>query len=301
MNCNCPENYTNIGDECIKTTIINNIECPPGCTLITLPNGNAVCSCVDSVTPIEQPLKKPIYFDNVNYFKDVSWTISFKPNEGWNSYFSFYPDYSVGHNGFFQTGYNWGTSKGTIWSHLLNNNSFGIFQGVKHGFALEFPISNGGGNKILNSLSLDVEAKRYLNGYDEVFYPNKGITDMYIYNSKNNSGNLVLHPQESLIVNRKYPYLQDGKQHISSTFTEGKQITNYFFNRLVNQKNGINQFIRDENNIFKTINPKAVSFTGKRLTERISGDSFIAHIENTQDSQFNILIKYAVSEETITE
>ena len=301
MNCNCPENYTNIGDECIKTTIINNIECPPGCTLITLPNGNAVCSCVDSIAPIEQPLKKPIYFDNANYFKDLSWTISFKPNEGWNSYFSFYPDYSPSSNGFFQTGFNWGTSKGTIWSHLLNNNSFSVFQGVKHGFALEFPISNGGGNKILNSLSIGVEAKRYLNGYDEVFYPNKGVTDMYIYNSKNNSGNLVLHPQESLVSNRKYPYLLDGKQHISSTFTEGKQIANYFFNRLVNQKNGINQFIRDENNIFKTINPKAVSFTGKRLTERLVGDNFIAHIENTQDSQFNILIRYAVSDETVVE
>ena len=136
MNCSCPPNYTLVGETCIKTTVISDIECPVGCELVMTEDGNAYCSCEDSIDPIETQIKTPIYFDNTNYFKDVSFTISYKPNEGWNSYFSFYPDFSVAHNGFFQTGFNWGISKGTMWNHTLQNDSFSVFQGVKHGFAL---------------------------------------------------------------------------------------------------------------------------------------------------------------------
>jgi hypothetical protein len=299
MTCNCPENYTLVGNECIKTTTINDIECPIGCETITRLDGTAFCRCIDSVDPIIEPLKKPIYFDNTDYFKDVSWTLSYKPTEGaWNSYFTFYPDYSVASQEYFQVGYNWGVDKETLWSHPMNNNSFGVFQGRYNPFILEFPIANDNSNKILNSLSIDIESRRYNNHYDYSVHQSIGITDMFIYNPTNNSGNLKLHPQKGIADERKYPITEGNNQHILTTFTEGKQITNYFFNRVINQDNNVPMFKKDANNIFKTIDPRAVKFGGKRTTERMKGDNFIVNLSNTKNSQYQILIKSTISNET---
>lgn len=267
--------------------------CPENHILTTNSLGEDIC--------IEQkePKRKVIYFDNTDYFKDVSWTASYKPTEGaWNSYFTFYPDYSIAHNDYFQVGYNWGIDKQTLWSHPMNNNSFGVFQGRYNPFILEFPVANDNSNKILNSLSIDVEARRYNNQYDYSVHKNIGITDLMIYNSTNNSGNLKLHPQKSITDERKYPITEGNNQHILTTFTEGEQTVNSFFNRILNDNSGIPPLLRDENNIFKTINPRIVKFGGKRVLDRIRGDNFIVNLSNTQSSQFQILLKGLMSNET---
>jgi len=54
------------------------------------------CMSTESIPPIAVAVKKPISFDNTDYFKDVSWTISYKPTEGqWDSYFTFHPNFSI--------------------------------------------------------------------------------------------------------------------------------------------------------------------------------------------------------------
>lgn len=299
MNCNCPQNYTLVGDECVKTTVITDVECPPGCETLVRPNGTAYCRCTDSIEPTTELVKTPIYFDNKNYFKDVSWTVSYKPTEGaWNSYFTFYPDYSLSHQEHFQVGYNWGVDKQTIWKHPMNNDSFGVFQGKYNPWILEFPIANDNVNKILNSLSIDVEARVYTDQYDYSAQKDAGITDVFIYNSDNNTGQLILHPQKTLADERKYPITEGNKQHILSTFTEGKQTFNSFYNRILKDDSRIPHLLRDENNIFKTVNPRIVKFGGKKVLERMRGNGFIVNLSNTQSSQFQVLVRGLISNET---
>lgn len=243
---------------------------------------------------------KPIYFDNTDYFDDVSWTISYKPTDGmWNSFFTFYPDFSPYHQEYFQVGYNWGKHKGTLWNHLMNNNSFCVFQGEYNPFVIEFPISNENATKILNSVSFNIEARRYNNYGDFSIHKDIGITDMFIYNQTKNSGYLVLHPQKTLAENKKYPYTENNKQHIITSFTEGKQLTNYFFNRVVNQDSNVPMFKKDINNIFKVIDPRAVKFGTKKILERMAGEVFLVNISNVKDSSFNILIKNSINNETV--
>jgi hypothetical protein len=298
MSCICPEEYTDINEECVKITSVTPIQCPPNCNTVILDDGNAICRCTDIVELLSEPVKVPIPFDNTNYFKEVSWTLSYKPTEGgWNSYFTFHPNYSVPHNGFFQTGYN--SSSSTLWTHPLNNNSFCVFQGVYYPWVIEFPVANTAGNKILNSVTFDIEARRYLNQYDDVVYPQIGVTDMYIYNSKNNSGYLTLTPQKTITDLKKYPKTEGDKQNIITTFEDGKQRVNYFYNRVLNEKSGIPMFTRDENNIFKEISNKVVKFSGKKVLERMVGDNFIVHLSNTKDSRFNITIRHLISDETL--
>lgn len=242
-----------------------------------------------------------VFFDDDTLFKDVSFTISYKPTEAtWNSFFTFYPDYSIAHNGYFQIGYNWGQHKGTLWNHLLNNKSFSVFQNKYNPFILEFPVSNQQANKILASLAINVESRRYQNQWNFVTHPDVGMTDMFIYNSKQNSGYLVLRPQKTLTDNRKYPQVIDGKQHILTTFNEGNQHINYFFNRVLDEKANIPHLVKDENNIFSTIDSRIVKFGNKKILERMSGSDFIVNISNTKNSQFNILIKNIINSQIIT-
>jgi hypothetical protein len=306
LNCLCPPGYIQSTTEgniiCTKTTVLGNIFCPDGCTTVVRPNGTVYCDCTDTVEPVIEKIETSIYFDNKEFFKEVSWTISYKPTEGaWNSYFTFYPDYTPFHQEYFQTGYNWGDSKETLWNHTFNNDSFCVFQGKYNPWMLEFPIVNENVNKILNSISINVEAKRFSNHWDFSLLKDVGITDMYIYNNTNNTGNLVVHPQKTITDSNKYPKTEGDKQHIMSTNIDGKQNINYFYNRVINQNNNIPMFLRDENNIFKTINSRTVMFTGKRVLERMRGESFIVHLSNTKDSSFNISIKNTINNETLYE
>ena len=260
------------------------------------------CMSVESIAPTAVAVKKPISFDNTGYFKELSWTISYKLTEGqWDSYFTFYPNFSIAHQEHFQIGFNYGQDKGTIWNHTFKMDSFGVFQSRYEPWVVEFVIANENVSKILNSVSINVEAKRFTNHYDYSTDKNIGISDLFIYNQTNNTGYLVLHNQKSLADERKYPYVLDGKQHILSTSDEGKQSFNYFFNRTVNQDNNIPMFQRDENNIFKTIDPRAVKFSGKKTLERIKGETMIVNLSNTKDSNYNILIKNLINNETITD
>ena len=277
-------------------------------------DGVVYCVTLESVAPTIKGVKNPIYFDNttlingvvvptlVNYFKDVSWTISYKPQEGkWNSFFTFYPDYSPFHNGFFQTSYNWGRDKGTMWNHSLNNSSFQVFQGRIEPFILEFPIQNENVLKQVDSLSFNVESKRYTNSWDYSVWKDIGFNKFYIYNNTKHSGILNLFPQKTLTDNRKYPRLNpDGTQDILYTAINGYHNVNYFINRALNQSNNVPLWLRDDNNIFKEVNPRAVSFTGKRTLERMQGDEeYVVGLVNDTESRFNITIKKVINKETI--
>ena len=122
--CLCPENYTNIADECVKITTINNIQCPPGCALVVKPNGNAVCECLDIIVPTQEDKLTSIELTNPIYFKDVSFTVAYSPIlEKWISYYSFAPNYYLNHQNYFQTGINNSniSFERGLWSHLLCN------------------------------------------------------------------------------------------------------------------------------------------------------------------------------------
>lgn len=287
---------------CTCTTIISNITCPPGCTTIIRQDGNVECSCLETTTPTVANSKVPVFFDNDTYFKDASWTISYKLTEGsWNSYQTFYPDYSLSHNGFFQVGYNFGQDKGTVWNHLLSNNSFCVFQGRKNDPIIELPIINENVNKMLDSISLNIDAVHYVNDWDRTYDKNISFKNLFIYNQTNNSGMLGLNPQKMLSDNRKYPQTNANTQEILFTSNNGEQSINYFFNRIVNAQNNIPMFTTDSNNIFKTINTNAIKFSGKKVLERIRGDWFILHLQGSMDSRYNLILKNVINTETISE
>lgn len=286
---------------CSCETVIQNINCPPGCTPV-LEDNNIRCSCLDTVTPTVKGSRVPIFFDNEEFFESVEWTISYDIKNGsWGSYNTFYPDYTISHNGYFQAGYNFGQDKETLWNHLLNRSSFCVFQGRKNKPEIDMVIANENVNKILNSIALNIEAVHYQNDWDWVLNNQISFKNMYIYNRTNNSGMLGLNVQKSLTGNRDFPKTVGNTQEILFTSDQGKQNINYFYNRILNQNNNIPQFNIDKNNIFKSINENAVKFSGKKVLERMKGDSFIIHLEGMQDSRYNLILKNSINNETTIE
>lgn len=292
--------------EGVVDAVVDGIVCPPpsevepSCTEGCFQDDDN-CICVSTESPIISGEKTPIYFDNTDYFENVSWTISFNPTQGnWGSYFSFYPDYSPFNNNYFQVGYNFGQDKGTLWNHTMTNSSFQIFQGRLNPFTVEYPIVNENANKMLNSLSLGVEAKRYQNQWDTAVNKGIGFNKMTIWNQTNNSGVLNLVEQKTISDARKYPITNvNNSQSILFVPINGKHNINYFFNRAINQDSNIPQWVRDANNIFKTINSKSVSFKGKRTNERLKGEAFLVNLTNDTESRFSITLRNSINDETL--
>ena len=295
--CTCPEGYTLQGTDCIKTTTISNIECPPGCTTIIQPDGNAICNCKDSVDPVITPGKTPIEFNSPR-FKDVSWTIAFKAGEGWSSYFTFYPDYTVSHLDYFQNGFNWGEYKESLWAHTLGNKSFQVFQGDLNPSIIEFPIVNENTNKIFNTISLNIESKRWQNNWDFSQHPEIGFNKVIVHNNTNNSGNLELVEQRTLSQVSQFPKTKTNSQEILFTAEDEKHTFNYFYNRVKNERSNIPQFNWDNNRIFKEVNPQAVSFYGKQQLERMRGEAVLVTLINDKESRFSIALTNTINQNT---
>lgn len=310
--CLCPdETYIQSTVEgvviCTKTTTLVDIACPEGCETIIRLDGTVYCSCTEEVAPMITPLKEPIYFDDTNYFEDVSWTVAFKLGEGWSSYFTFYPNYTVSKIDHFEVGYNWAEDKETLWQHPLDNTSFQVFQGRLEPFLIEYPITNENTNKFLNAISLNVEAKRWQNKWDYSHHPEIGFNKAIIWNSTNNSGLLELVEQRTLHQTKDFPKtkydanLKTSSQEILFTALEGKHNFNYFYNRIINERSNTPMFLNDKNRINKEINLQAVSFKGKPTLERIKGDTFNVTLINDKESRFSILLESSINEETIYE
>ncbi len=286
---------------CTCTTIIPDISCPPGCTTVILGNGNAVCSCLEVVEPIIKPKKVPVDFSDTTFFKEVSFTLSYKPTEGkWISYHSIKPDYYVSHQQHFQQGSNYGIDKEKMWSHLLGNTSYQVFNGRLSPFIVEYVNPNQGARKLLETISLDVEGRRWQNEYDYAVKKGIGFNKLNIYNSTNNSGILNLFEQKSIADTRNYPKTNnDNTQDILYTSLNGNHTVNYFYNRVINQDNNVPIFLWDSCMVNKTINDSAISFKGKRILERLRGDYFYVRLINDKESKFQISLNKSENSEIV--
>lgn len=250
------------------------------------------------VDVVNEPLEEAEI--NEENSKDHSWTIAFKIGEGWGSYYSFKPDYYSFHNDFFQVGYNYGDFAETLWSHTLNNTSMQVFQGIKYPWIVEVPFKNQNVNKILKTVEINLESKRYQNQWDYSEHKDIGFNKMVIYNNTNNSGNLNLVQQKSYKDTNKYPITNgDGTQDILFSAENGKHYINYFYNRVKDQDRNIPNWLWDANMINKTVNQQAVSFRGKSLLERLKGQQFIMRLIQDKESRYSITLKDVQTKEII--
>lgn len=254
-----------------------------------------------STEKIEVPLPE-IEPTDTDKFKDVSWTVAFSPITGkWISFYDFKPNYYVAQKNYFQTGINYSTNGDEgefgLWSHLLTNRSYQVFYGKAYDWEIEIPTEGNGGKKMLETASYIMESLRYHNDYDYAENSKVGFDEMVIWNNTNNSGKLKLINQTSLAQINKYPKTNGNKsQDILQVNDEGVWSINYFYNRVKNQNNNVPLWLSDENQIDKELNQQAVSFYGKKVLERMRGQSFLINFKS-KDTQHKKIFKLSFFKE----
>ena len=241
-----------------------------------------------------------IELNNIEYFKDVSWTLSYSPiYQSWLSYYDFKPDYAISYNDYFQTGLNYSKDNNELglWSHLLTNKSFQVFYGKKYPWEIEIPVKNNYVNNILQDLQIWLISKRYHNEYDYAVWRKKGFNKAIIYNQTNNSGLLQFEYVDNY---RKSDYpklISQISQLIPVTHFDEQIHFNYFYNRVRKEDSHLPIWNWDDNEINKTLNDKMISFTSKKVLERMRGDWFAVRLIQDKDTQFKHYFKWMFSTE----
>ena len=232
------------------------------------------------------------------FFKDVSWTIAYSPiYRTFVSFYDYKPDYAISYNDYFQTGINYSRNEKElgIWTHVMTNKSYQVFYGNYYPFEIEVPIKNTFTNSIFQDASLWTVTQRYHNDYDFAQWRNKSFNKAIVYNNTNNSGNLHLHYVDS---HRKADYpklLSNTEQAITATHIDEAINFNYVYNRVRKEDAHLPIWNWDSNEITKTLNDKAISFTSKRTLERMRGDWFLVRLTEDHDSRFKQIFKWMVT------
>lgn len=235
-----------------------------------------------------------IDYDDPRYYKDVSFTITYKPETGyWESYMDYTPNYYVSYPNYFQSGKNSPNSTFGVWSHLLTNKSHRVFYGQKFPYTVEYPIKNEYISKQLESVSIWTEARRWHSNYDYSAVDNVTFTEAIIYNDRENSGKLKLIQNKGTVAElTKYPKTVGDAQEILISSDNQKFSFNYFFNRVKSNKNNQPIWNNDVNNIDKILNPKAVSFYGKQTLEHLHNSHFLIRLIYDGSSQYDLDLRW---------
>jgi hypothetical protein len=302
--CTCPEGYTQVTIDDIVYCVQEESQ-EPDCDngeITQLEDNSWVCLEVDTLDPNVNDILTPVNIPDPEYFEDVSWTVAFSLNTGsWMSYYSFYPNYYISHNTYFQTGRNNAVDSSEIglWSHLLTNRSHQVFYGKKYPFIVEYPIKSDYTTKRLSGVKLWTEAKRYANEYDFSTTPNLTFNKSMIYNNVGCSGQLLLDIQEANLFKVKdYPKTnQNGTQNILITNKDNYQFTyDYIFNRIKYNTTNIPFILQDKNQIEKSPNPAVVKFYGINPLKKMEGDWFLNRLTYDTDSRFSMTLKFVLNE-----
>lgn len=236
-----------------------------------------------------------IPFENEDYFEKAHFTIGYSfLTEDWVSFYSFYPNYYISHNDYFQTGVNTtDINVNGVWTHHPLINSYQVFYGKLYPFEIEYPVKTQLQTGIIDSVNFFLETRKYYNYYDSVNIFDKGFNKSYIYNNFQNSGLLNLIPQEynNLRQTMTYPiYNSDSIDTIQTRVDGSLWSFNYLFNHIKNERSGIPPFIYDNVSVNKELNPLAIDYR-KTMRDRLRGDYFLVRLIQDKYSQYKLLYR----------
>ena len=204
----------------------------------------------------------PLNFLDEDLFEDVSWTISYFPQEQrWLSYHSFQPNtYIYGENKFFSALNDYESKVYKYWS----DTSFQKYQDILYPFELTLTTSNMGIVDILHSVEYELKTYRVTNGEtnDAYFTHLFNFNEALISTDNQSSGKLILNarnknnPFESI----DYPKintLNPSNPKIDTLYTkiEGNKFRlNQFFDIVADKNNGQPIFLNQKNGVDKIPN-----------------------------------------------
>lgn len=205
---------------------------------------------------------RPIQLNDPTYFMDVSWTLSYSPeNKGFISYHDWHPD------GVIQTENHFMTVKGnTLWKHNERCDLFSNFYGVDYPFEIEYASTTGQQIHVVDSIEYNIEAYHYKNNCMDKFHAlSENFDKLIVHNSEQISGLLTLVQEtEDPYANELYPVFNGNGYNILFSKTEQKyrisQFDDITKDRGEFSNNEFALFYSHPSGYKRIINPGAIDF-----------------------------------------
>lgn len=237
------------------------------------------------------------------YFCNKSWTMAYSPaTKGWISFYSFVPNYYVGHENYFQSGINYpqdgDTNKIGIWNHLITNKSYQVFYGTLYPYITDVIVKEQFVNKQLQSIEYQTDFLRFQNDYDYFYNPRVTFNKAIIWSENQNSGNLELVPQvqNNMAQGLLYPRTNLNSTSILVTRKENNWRFNQFSDLVANKYNDVPPMILGCHPYLKEVNPGAILYKKPTFQkQQLTSDYFALRLINDQYSNYKIINKWFVN------
>ena len=131
-------------------------------------------------------------------------------------------------------------------------------------------------------MEYELDARKYVDNVNYTLDRKVGLDSIIIYNDTNNSGELVLIPEEKNNLQQKllYPRVVDGKTEVLDTEVYRRHKLNDFFNRVDDDRSEDPVWSKDENDIEKTLNVGVLNYRQNWL-DRLRGSWMLMRLKKT--------------------
>lgn len=241
-----------------------------------------------------------ISLTDTTYFCNKSWTIAYSPaTKSWISYYSFIPNYYIGHENYFQTGINYSQNNDQteigVWNHLITNKSYQVFYGKLYPFITDVVLTEQLINKQLQSIEYQTDFLRFQNDYDYFYNPELTFNKMLIWSDNRNSGNLELVPTipNNMAQAILYPRVNANSTSVLVTRKENSWRVNQFFDLVSSKVNNVPPMTYGCHPYLKQVNPVAIDYNKPTFKKsRLTSDYFILRFINDKYSNYKIIQKW---------
>ena len=242
----------------------------------------------------------PVDLADETYFCNKSWTIGYSPlTKSWISYYSFIPNYYIGHEAYFQSGINFPqdtqSSSIGIWNHLITPKSYQVYYGVLYPFVTDVVVKEQTINKQLQSVEYQADYLRFQNDYDYFYNPRVTFNKAIIWGENQNSGNLQLVPQvpNNMAQGILYPRVNADSTTVLVTRRTHNWRINQFWDIVADKGNNIPPMILGCAPYMKHPNPLALNYQKPTFKkQRFTSDYFTLRLINDAYSNYKIINKW---------
>ena len=286
-----------------RSMVIENItQLQPGVNAIIYLN-NGTYNGIYLITHGASPIYTKLEFTDTSYFCNKSWTISYSPlTKTWISFYSFVPNYFIGHENYFQTGINYpqdlDSDKIGVWNHLITNKSYQVFYGTLYPFITDVVIKEELYNKQLNSVEYQADFLRFQNDFDYFYNQKVTFNKMLIWSENRNTGVLELVPQVSnnMALGVLYPKANPNSTSVLVTRKENNWRVNQFSDIVVNKNNDVPPMALNCHPYLKEVNPGAVNYYKPTFQRsKMTSDYFTLRLINDVYSNYKIIDKFFIN------
>jgi len=241
-----------------------------------------------------------VYLTDPLYFCNKSWTMAYSPlTKSWISYYSFVPNFYIGHENYFQTGINYSQTNNDselgLWNHLLTNKSYQVFYGNLYPFITDVVVKEQLVNKQLQSIEYQADFLRFQNDYDYFYNPGVTFNKMVIWTENRNSGNLELVPKipGNMAQSVLYPLVNPNSTTILVSRKENSWRVNQFSDLVRDKNNNVPPMVYNCHPYLKEVNPTAIQYNKPNFDKsRITADYVYLRFINDRYSNYKIINKW---------